>query len=99
MDDIPSPANCLYGAFVYSTKPLARIKGIKFKSKSATYGATALISYKEIPVGGENVGSKTIFGTEPLFSDELAHYAGQRVAIVVFPWLLQTCFFESVYVS
>ncbi|KAJ0084529.1 hypothetical protein Patl1_30151 [Pistacia atlantica] len=84
VDDIPSPANCLYGAFVCSTKPLARIKGIEFKSKSATHGVSALISYKEIPDGGVNVGSKTIFGAEPLFADELTRYAGQRVAFVVF---------------
>ncbi|XP_031272240.1 abscisic-aldehyde oxidase-like isoform X2 [Pistacia vera] len=83
VDDIPSPANCLYGAFVCSTKPLARIKGIEFKSKSATHGVSALISYKEIPDGGANVGSKTIFGAEPLFADELTRYAGQRVAFVV----------------
>ncbi|KAJ0021435.1 hypothetical protein Pint_31565 [Pistacia integerrima] len=83
VDDIPSPANCLYGAFVCSTKPLARIKGIEFKSKSATHGVSALISYKEIPEGGANVGSKTIFGAEPLFADELTRYAGQRVAFVV----------------
>ena len=58
MDDIPSPINCLYGAFVYSTKPLAQIKSIEFKSKSVPGGVTSLLSYKGIPEAWENIGSK-----------------------------------------
>ncbi|KAH9699212.1 Indole-3-acetaldehyde oxidase [Citrus sinensis] len=83
VDDIPSPINCLYGAFIYSTKPLARIKGIEFKSESVPDVVTALLSYKDIPEGGQNIGSKTIFGSEPLFADELTRCAGQPVAFVV----------------
>ncbi|KAL5763619.1 hypothetical protein ACOSQ2_016213 [Xanthoceras sorbifolium] len=83
VDDITSPANCLYGAFIYSTKPLARIKGLEFESKSLPRGVTGLLSYKDIPECGENIGSKTLFGTEPLFADELTRCAGQRVALVV----------------
>ncbi|KAI9196289.1 hypothetical protein LWI28_022642 [Acer negundo] len=83
VDDIPSPANCLYGAFIYSTKPLARIKGIEFNSKSLPSGVTALLSYKDIPECGENIGSKFMFGPEPLFADELTRCAGQLVAFVV----------------
>ncbi|KAI9196909.1 hypothetical protein LWI28_028030 [Acer negundo] len=75
VDDIPSPANCLYGAFIYSTKPLARIKGIEFNSKSLPSGVTALLSYKDIPECGENIGSKFMFGPEPLFADELTRCA------------------------
>ncbi|GLT38977.1 hypothetical protein SLA2020_131890 [Shorea laevis] len=81
VDDIPSPRNCLHGAFIYSRKPLARLNSIKFKPGSLPDGATALISFKDIP--GENVGSMTIFGTEPLFADELTQCAGQRIAFVV----------------
>ncbi|GKV49923.1 hypothetical protein SLEP1_g56645 [Rubroshorea leprosula] len=81
VDDIPSPRNCLHGAFIYSRKPLARVNGIKFKPGSLPDGVTALISFKDIP--GENVGSMTIFGTEPLFADELTQCAGQRIAFVV----------------
>ncbi|GAY66478.1 hypothetical protein CUMW_249100 [Citrus unshiu] len=83
VDDIPSPINCLYGAFIYSTKPLARIKGIEFKSESVPDVVTALLSYKDIPEGGQNIGSKTIFGSEPLFADEHTRCAGQPVAFVV----------------
>ena len=96
MDDIPSPINCLYGAFIYSTKPLARIKGIEFKSESVPDVVTALLSYKDIPDGGQNIGSKTIFGSEPLFADELTCCAGQPVAFVVIYDLLQTCLVHSV---
>lgn len=32
VDDIPSPTNWGFGAFIYSTKPLARVKNIRFIS-------------------------------------------------------------------
>ncbi|XP_021892559.1 abscisic-aldehyde oxidase-like isoform X3 [Carica papaya] len=83
VDDIPSPTNCLHGAFIYSTKPFAQVKGIRFRTKLYPAGVSALISFKDIPEGGRNIGSTTIFGTEPLFADELTHCAGQRVALVV----------------
>ncbi|XP_022756063.1 indole-3-acetaldehyde oxidase-like [Durio zibethinus] len=81
VDDIPSPRNCLHGAFIYSTEPLARVKGIKFKPESSLDGVTTVISFKDIP--GENVGAWTMFGTEPLYADELTQCAGQRIALVV----------------
>lgn len=81
VDDIPSPMNCLHGAFIYSTKPYARVKGIKFKPKSLPDGVSSLISFKDIP--GENIGSKTIFGIEPLFADDFTRCAGQYIAFVV----------------
>ncbi|KAI4382197.1 hypothetical protein MLD38_008192 [Melastoma candidum] len=83
VDDIPAPPSCLYGAFVYSTKPLARIKGIMLSSNIASSSVTALITFKDIPKGGENIGSLTIFGQETLFADELTRFAGERVAFVV----------------
>ncbi|KAM7528389.1 hypothetical protein LguiB_031799 [Lonicera macranthoides] len=83
VDDIPSPENCLHGAFIHSTKPLAWVKDVKFESKSLTDGVTDIISFKDIPKGGENIGSRTPFGDEPLFADDLTSYAGQPVAFVV----------------
>ena len=81
MDDIPSPRNCLNGAFIYSTEPLARVKGIKLKPGSSTIRVTALMTFRDIP--GENVDCKTIFGEEPLYADEIAQCAGDRIAFVV----------------
>ncbi|KAL6205175.1 hypothetical protein ACLB2K_022437 [Fragaria x ananassa] len=83
VDDIPSPTNCLHGAFIYSTKPLARVKGINVRTKPQPDGVSADLSFKDIPNGGENVGSKTIFGSEPLFADDITQCAGQRLAFVV----------------
>ncbi|XP_019239887.1 PREDICTED: indole-3-acetaldehyde oxidase-like [Nicotiana attenuata] len=83
VDDIPSPPNCLYGAFIYSTRPLAGVKGIHFGSNSLPDGVSCIITFKDIPSRGANVGSKTIFGPEPLFADDLARYAGDRIAFVV----------------
>ncbi|KAE8656722.1 Indole-3-acetaldehyde oxidase [Hibiscus syriacus] len=81
VDDIPAPGNCLYGAFVYSTEPLARVKSITFKSESPPVGITALICVKDIP--GKNLGCTSVFGEEPLYADEFAQFAGDRIAFVV----------------
>ncbi|KAA8544403.1 hypothetical protein F0562_022415 [Nyssa sinensis] len=83
VDDIPSPMNCLHGAFIYSTKPLAWVKGVKFESRSLPDRVTGILSFRDIPKEGENIGSKTIFGIEPLFADDLTRCAGQRIAFVV----------------
>ena len=83
MDDLPSPKYCLYGSFIYSTKPLAQIKGIEFKSTLTSKKIIAVISHKDIPSGGENIGSMTMFGDEPLFANGIAEYAGQPLGVVV----------------
>lgn len=83
VDDIPSPTSCLYGAFIYSVKPLARVKGITFSPSLPKGAVISVISFRDIPVGAANIGAQTIFGAEPLFSDELARCAGDRVAFVV----------------
>ena len=85
VDDIPSPLNCLYGAFIYSTEPFAQVKSITFKSNQKPNGVIDVISFKDIPKAGKNVGSKTIFDIEPLFADDLTECAGQRLAFVVSP--------------
>jgi abscisic-aldehyde oxidase len=83
VDDIPSPPNCLHGAYIYSEKPLARVRSIKLSSELRLDGVTDIISSKDIPNGGENIGAKTIFGIEPLFAEEIAGCVGDRLAFVV----------------
>ncbi|XAR60238.1 Aldehyde oxidase [Bertholletia excelsa] len=83
VDDIPSPKNCLHGAFIYSRKPLAWIRGVKIKSKYVQDGATTIISHRDIPKNGENIGSAAMFGSELLFAEDLTLCAGQRLALVV----------------
>ncbi|XP_049379003.1 abscisic-aldehyde oxidase-like [Solanum stenotomum] len=81
VDDIPSPPNCLNGAFIYSTKPLAGVKGIQLEPTHLT--DTTIITYKDIPAGGANAGVVTPFGSEPLFAEDLSRCAGDRIAFVV----------------
>ncbi|XP_015873264.3 indole-3-acetaldehyde oxidase-like isoform X1 [Ziziphus jujuba] len=83
VDDIPSPVNCLHGAFIYSTKPSAWVKSIEINPKSNPGGIAAVLSFKDIPERGENVGAKSVFGTEPLFAEDVTQCAGQRLAFVV----------------
>ncbi|GAA0140764.1 oxidoreductase [Lithospermum erythrorhizon] len=82
-DDIPSPPGCLYGAFIYSKRSLSRIRSVNFKTNSYPEGVTAVVTFKDIPAGGENIGSKTYFGIEQLFADEVTRHAGERIAVVV----------------
>lgn len=79
VDDIPAPTNCLYGAFIYSTKPSAKIKGIRFKENSIPDGVVAVISCKDVPKNGKNVGFKFATFTEPLFADEFTLHVGQCI--------------------
>uniref|UniRef100_A0A453M0V1 FAD-binding PCMH-type domain-containing protein n=1 Tax=Aegilops tauschii subsp. strangulata TaxID=200361 RepID=A0A453M0V1_AEGTS len=65
VDDIPAPKDCLYGAFIYSTHPHAHIKGVNFKSSLASQKVITVISAKDIPAGGRNVGSAF-----PMLGDE-----------------------------
>ncbi|KAK3145846.1 hypothetical protein QOZ80_3BG0258290 [Eleusine coracana subsp. coracana] len=84
VDDIPSPKDCLYGAFIYSTHPHALVKNISFKSSLASRKVITIITAKDIPTGGENVGSSLpILGDEALFADSVAEFAGQNIGIVI----------------
>lgn len=83
VDDIPAPKDCLYGAFLYSTKPLARVKGITFKNYMASKKVVTVISANDIPKGGRNVGVEYIFGSESLFAESLTEFAGQPLGVVV----------------
>lgn len=83
VDDIPSPEDCLYGAFVYSTKPLAHVKSIELDSSLEQLKTVAVITVKDIPKGGGNFGANTIFGPEPLFGDPLTQCAGEPLGVVV----------------
>lgn len=83
VDDIPSPTNCLHGAYIFSAQPLARIGSVELRPELQLNGVRDIISSKDIPDGGENLGAKTSFGSEPLFADEVARCVGDRLAFVV----------------
>jgi len=83
VDDIPSPTNCLHGAYIYSEKPLAKITSIKLGKELELDAVRCILTSKDIPDGGENLGSKSRFGTEPLFAEEIARCVGDRLAFVV----------------
>uniref|UniRef100_A0ACD5UT81 Uncharacterized protein n=3 Tax=Avena sativa TaxID=4498 RepID=A0ACD5UT81_AVESA len=84
VDDIPAPKGCLYGAFIYSTHPHAHIKGIKFGSSLASHKVITVIDAKDIPSGGENIGSTLAgLGDEALFADSFSEFAGQNIGIVI----------------
>jgi len=84
VDDIPAPKDCLYGAFIYSTHPHANIKGVNFKSSLAAQKVITVITAKDIPVGGKNIGtSYPMLGDEALFGDPVSEFAGQSIGIVI----------------
>uniref|UniRef100_J3N0T9 Aldehyde oxidase/xanthine dehydrogenase a/b hammerhead domain-containing protein n=1 Tax=Oryza brachyantha TaxID=4533 RepID=J3N0T9_ORYBR len=85
VDDIPAPKDCLYGAFIYSTHPRAHIKGVNFRSSLASQKVITVITAKDIPTGGENVGScfLPMLGDEALFADPVSEFAGQNFGVVI----------------
>ena len=84
VDDIPAPKDCLYGAFIYSTHPHAHVKAINFKPSLASQKVITVITAKDIPSGGQNVGSSFPgLGDEALFADPVAEFAGQNIGVVV----------------
>jgi xanthine dehydrogenase molybdopterin-binding subunit B len=83
VDDIPAPKDCLYGAFIYSTHPHAHVKSINFKSSLASQKVITVITAKDIPSGGENIGSSFLMQGEALFADPIAEFAGQNIGVVV----------------
>jgi len=84
VDDIPAPKDCLYGAFIYSTHPYAHVKGVNFKTSLASKKVITVITAKDIPTGGENIGSTfPMLGDEPLFADPVAEFAGQNIGVVI----------------
>jgi indole-3-acetaldehyde oxidase len=84
VDDIPAPKDCLYGAFIYSTHPHAHVKGVNFNSSLASQKIITVITAKDIPSGGQNIGSSFLMlGDEVLFADPDAEFAGQNIGVVV----------------
>ncbi|KAH7661601.1 Aldehyde oxidase/xanthine dehydrogenase protein [Dioscorea alata] len=83
VDDIPSPKDCLYGAFIYSTCPLAHVKGFEFKSTLASEKIITVVSSKDIPSGGKNTVINPVLGVEPVLASNLTEYAGQPLGIVI----------------
>ncbi|TKW30573.1 hypothetical protein SEVIR_2G047000v4 [Setaria viridis] len=83
VDDIPSPKDCLYGAFIYSTKPLAHVRSIELNPSLKKLNTLGIVTVKDIPEGGSNVGANTIFGPEPLFGDPVTQCAGEPLGIVI----------------
>lgn len=84
VDDIPSPPHCLHGALVCSTEALARVKGVSFDSSGLNEACIVdVISAKDIPEGGENIGGISNFDSEPLFVVDVAQFAGDIIAFVV----------------
>lgn len=83
VNDIPSPENCLYGAFVYSEKALALVNKVDVRHAIESPGVVAYISASDIPKEGRNVGADTIFGTEVLFAEDIVEYVGQPIGLMV----------------
>lgn len=91
MDDIPSPPRCLHAAYVLSSEPYAKLKGLDANVALGYPGAVAFISAEDIPEGGQNVGIvNNIMGieTEMLFAEDVVGYVGQPLGVMVITFFL-----------
>lgn len=59
------------------------MKNIRFSSNLLPNGVSSIITCNDIPRGGQNIGVKSMLGTETLFAEDLIESTGQRVALVV----------------
>jgi abscisic-aldehyde oxidase len=83
VDDIPSPENCLHGAFVYSQEAFAKVQHIDLKAALESAGIVTYVSALDVPPGGKNVSAATIFHQEPLFATDVVEYVGHLLGVVV----------------
>ncbi|MCO5559168.1 hypothetical protein L7F22_012762 [Adiantum nelumboides] len=83
VDDVPSPDQCLFAAFVLSTKAAAKIKQVDPRQALTSPGAVAFISADDIPGGGANVGGALFLSLESLFAEGFAEYVGHPLGIMV----------------
>eukprot|EP01018_Ginkgo_biloba_P006625 Gb_10655 [translate_table: standard] len=83
VNDIPSPANCLHGAFVYSEKALALLKNVDIKPALESPRVVCYISSNDIPKQGRNVSVETHFGKEILFAEDTVECVGQPIGLMV----------------
>ncbi|KAH9323776.1 hypothetical protein KI387_018415 [Taxus chinensis] len=83
VDDIPSPENCLYGAYVYSKKALALIKKVDVKHALESPSVVSYISSTDIPKQGKNVGAEALFGGEILLAEDTVECFGQPIGLMV----------------
>ncbi|XP_058726968.1 indole-3-acetaldehyde oxidase-like [Vicia villosa] len=56
---------------------------MKLRQELELDGVKGIISSKDILNGGVNLGAKIIFGSEPLFAEEIAQCVGDCLAFVV----------------
>jgi xanthine dehydrogenase molybdopterin-binding subunit B len=49
VDDIPSPENCLHGAFVYSQEAFAKVQHIDLKAALESAGIVTYVSALDVP--------------------------------------------------
>lgn len=83
MNDVPSPAGCLYAAFVLSAKAAAKVKHVDPKQALESPGAVAFISAADIPEGGANVGSVAFSTPDNLFATDVVEFFGHPLGIMV----------------
>jgi len=84
-DDIPSPPYTLYAAFVLSTEPLAKVKGVDTTAALGSVGAVDFVSASDFPKKDPKFGVYNPYnGTvEPLFAEDRVGYVGQPLGLMV----------------
>ena len=80
VDDIPVREETLYGAVFDSPTPHGFLRHLDVSEAEQVDGVTKIITAKDIP--GENqIG--IIMSDEPLFAEDIVHYSGQPIALVL----------------
>ncbi|EFJ19454.1 hypothetical protein SELMODRAFT_419181 [Selaginella moellendorffii] len=82
VDDIPAPRDCVHAVYVYSTKALAKINGIRLENALASPGAVSFVGVDDIPSGGQNMGLVSDLSQEKLFAEDKVECVGHAVGLM-----------------
>ncbi|XP_024538449.1 probable aldehyde oxidase 1 [Selaginella moellendorffii] len=83
VDDIPAPRDCVHAVYVYSTKALAKINGIRLENALASPGALSFVGVDDIPSGGQNMGLVSDLSQEKLFAEDKVECVGHAVGLMI----------------
>lgn len=80
MDDLPTQRGTLYSVVVDSPVAHGKIKHIDYSKARALPGIEYIFTYNDIP-GQNQIGG--IIPDEPLFAEDVVHFQGQPIALIV----------------
>ncbi|XP_024540221.1 indole-3-acetaldehyde oxidase [Selaginella moellendorffii] len=78
-----APRDCVHAVYVYSTKALAKVNGIRLENALASPGAVSFVGVDDIPSGGQNMSLVSDLSQEKLFAEDKVECVGHAVGLMI----------------